>query len=96
MAQPLNLTIVSPEKVLFEGDVSYISVPGQAGSFGVLVDHAPLMAALKAGTFEVRPLVGKSFQFTTTRPGFFEVIMNKASIILDADDTKTLLTVGTA
>jgi F-type H+-transporting ATPase subunit epsilon len=87
MAEPLHLTIVSPEKVLFDGDVKYLHVPGGGGFFGVLVDHVPLLASLKPGPFEIRPLAGAAFKFTTTSPGFFEVVKNKASILLDAADT---------
>ena len=87
MANILQLTVVSPEKVLFNGDIKYLYAPGGAGFFGVLVDHAPLIASLKAGSFEIRPLTGEPIIFTTTHPGFFEVVKNKASILLDAADT---------
>jgi F-type H+-transporting ATPase subunit epsilon len=87
MAQVLQLTIVTPERVLFLGDVKYIHAPGGAGYFGVLVDHAPMLASLQAGSFEIRPVSGAPVKFQTTRPGFFEVFKNKASILLDAADT---------
>ena len=90
MADLLHLTIVSPEKVLFEGDVKYLHVPGGAGSFGVLVDHVPLLASLKPGLFEIRPVSGEPLKFSTTCPGFFEVVKNRASILLDALDTGVL------
>ena len=90
MANLLHLTVVSPEKVLFAGDVKYIHVPGGAGFFGVLVDHVPMLASLKPGPFEIRPVSGESLKFSTTRPGFFEVVKNRASILLDALDTGVL------
>ncbi len=87
MANILQLTIVTPEKVLFQGDVKYIHAPGGAGHFGVLVDHAPMLASLQPGSFEIRPVSGDSIKFKTSHPGFFEVIKNKVSILLDAADT---------
>lgn len=90
MAKQLLLTIITPERVLFEREVWYLSVPGGAGFMGVLVDHAPLISSLKAGDFEVRPASGEPFRFTTTRPGFFEVFNNRAAILLDAADSQIL------
>ena len=46
----LQLNIISPEKKLFSGRVTSINLPGIAGNFGVLADHAPLVSALKQGT----------------------------------------------
>ena len=37
--QILQLTIVSPEHILFEGDVQLVTLPGTLGSFTVLPDH---------------------------------------------------------
>jgi F-type H+-transporting ATPase subunit epsilon len=43
------LKIISPERVVFQGDVESVTLPGAMGLFMVLKDHAPLVAALKAG-----------------------------------------------
>jgi F-type H+-transporting ATPase subunit epsilon len=87
MANILQLTVVTPEKVLFNGEVKYLYAPGGAGFFGVLVDHAPMIASLKAGPFEIRTTTGNTIKFNTIHPGFFEIVKNKASILLDAADT---------
>jgi len=89
MPNTLHLTVVTPEKVLFDGDVNYLHVPGSAGFFGVLVDHASTLASLQPGPFEIRPVAGDPVKFQTTCPGFFEVVKNKASILLDAADTRS-------
>ena len=41
--------LVSPERLLFTGDVESVVVPGTEGEFTVLKDHAPLMSTLKPG-----------------------------------------------
>lgn len=46
----LHLTISSPEKELFDGEIKVITLPGTAGSFNVLPNHAPIVSTLKKGT----------------------------------------------
>lgn len=44
--------LVSPEKIVFSGDVEAVVVPGVEGEFTVLKDHAPTLALLKPGIIE--------------------------------------------
>src|SRR5260221_10371097 len=44
-----HFDLVSPEKVLFSGEVSQVDVPGSEGDFGVLAAHAPLVTTLRPG-----------------------------------------------
>jgi F-type H+-transporting ATPase subunit epsilon len=44
-----HLDLVSPEKLLFAGEVEQVDVPGSEGDFGVLAGHAPLIATLRPG-----------------------------------------------
>ena len=43
----LHLTIVSPEKVVFKGEVESVLVPGTLGDFEILTDHAPIISSLE-------------------------------------------------
>jgi F-type H+-transporting ATPase subunit epsilon len=45
--------LVSPEKLLFTGEVEAVVVPGTEGEFTVLKDHAPVMSVLKPGIVEI-------------------------------------------
>lgn len=47
------LEIVSPESVLFKGEVNAVSLPGVDGSFQILNNHAPIVSILKKGTVAV-------------------------------------------
>jgi F-type H+-transporting ATPase subunit epsilon len=49
----MKLEIITPDKKLFEGNVKSAVFPGSEGSFGVLNNHAPMIATLKAGTIEL-------------------------------------------
>jgi F-type H+-transporting ATPase subunit epsilon len=44
-----HVSIVSPEKLLFAGQVDQVDLPGAEGDFGVLAGHAPIVAALRPG-----------------------------------------------
>jgi len=44
-----HFDLVSPEKLLFSGEVEQVDVPGSEGDFGVLAGHAPLMTTLRPG-----------------------------------------------
>ncbi len=44
-----TLELVSPEQLLFTGEVESVVVPGSEGEFTVLKDHAPMMSTLKPG-----------------------------------------------
>src|SRR5208282_4505356 len=45
----LHLEFVSPESVLFSGDVDQVDLPGAEGDMGILAGHAPLVTALRPG-----------------------------------------------
>lgn len=45
----MNLKVVSPERELFNGEVSLVTLPGTVGRFTVLEHHAPLISTLDPG-----------------------------------------------
>ncbi|NEQ49475.1 MAG: F0F1 ATP synthase subunit epsilon [Leptolyngbya sp. SIO3F4] len=47
------LEVLTPEKLLYRGEVQHVQMPGLDGSFGLLNNHAPMIATLKAGTVTV-------------------------------------------
>lgn len=44
-----QVSLVSPEKLLFAGQVDQVDLPGAGGDFGVLAGHAPVVAMLRPG-----------------------------------------------
>jgi F-type H+-transporting ATPase subunit epsilon len=45
--------LVSPERLIFTGDVDQVDVPGEEGEFGVFAGHAPYVATLKPGVLTI-------------------------------------------
>jgi F-type H+-transporting ATPase subunit epsilon len=78
-----KLSAVTPEKVVFEQDVSSIIAPGIEGYLGVLTNHAPIITPLTAGRFEVKDASGKHTEYFISG-GFLEVSNNVATILADA------------
>lgn len=50
----MNLEILTPDKLVFEGEVNSISLPGTLGSFEILNHHAPIISTLEDGKLIVR------------------------------------------
>jgi F-type H+-transporting ATPase subunit epsilon len=48
-----HFDLVSPEKMVFSGNVEQVDVPGTEGDFGVLAHHAPLIAMLRPGILTI-------------------------------------------
>ena len=83
MAATFQLSILTPERSVFEGEVEYVEVPGSEGYLGVLAQHAALITALAPGTLTVRKPDGAEVRWAVTG-GFFEVGSNRATVLADA------------
>ena len=66
-----HFELVSPERLLFAGEVSQVDVPGEEGEFGVLAGHAPYIATLKPGLLTIHG--NGAPQRIVVRGGFAEV-----------------------
>lgn len=83
MPGTFNLQIVTPEREVFNREVELVRLPGMAGSFGVLRNHAPLIAALEPGEVEVQGTDTGDHIFAIGG-GFFQVANNQAILLADS------------
>ena len=67
-----HFELVSPERLLFSGNVEAVVVPGAEGAFTVLQNHAPVMTVLKPGIVEVDETASKKARLFV-RGGFADV-----------------------
>src|SRR5215204_1825356 len=81
-----HFDLVSPEKLLFSGEVDQVDVPGAEGDFGVLAGHAPTVAALRPGIMTV--FVNGEAQRMVVLGGFAEVSADgKLTVLADLADS---------
>jgi F-type H+-transporting ATPase subunit epsilon len=74
--------LVSPERLLFSGEVEAVVVPGSEGEFTVLKDHAPLMSVLKPGIVEIDETAAKKTKLFV-RGGFADVSPRGLTILAE-------------
>jgi F-type H+-transporting ATPase subunit epsilon len=85
----LHFELVSPEKLLFSGDVNQVDIPGAEGDFGVLEGHAPTVATLRPGIVTVHAPGGSTR--IVVLGGFAEVSASGLTILADvAEDAATM------
>ena len=73
--------LVSPERLLFSGEVRSVIVPGAEGEFTVLENHAPLMSTLKPGIVTVE--TGSSTRRLFVRGGLADVAPTGLTILAE-------------
>jgi F-type H+-transporting ATPase subunit epsilon len=78
----MKLEIITPDKKLFEGTVKSAIFPGSEGSFGVLNNHAAMIATLKAGKVELIEENNNKLEFLV-KGGVVEVKKNSVTVLAE-------------
>ena len=79
----LEVSLVTPDGSVFDGEAEMLIVPGADGEIGVLARHAPLVALLKAGSTRVHVRRGQEVREFATGPGFFKIEQDRALALVD-------------
>jgi F-type H+-transporting ATPase subunit epsilon len=78
-----HFELVSPEKLLYSGEVEAVVVPGSEGLFTVLKDHAPVMSLVKPGIVEIFASLTKAPERLVVRGGFADVAPSGLTLLAD-------------
>jgi F-type H+-transporting ATPase subunit epsilon len=78
----MRLEILTPDKTVFEGEVSSVTLPGTLGAFEILKDHAPIISTLEDGKITVRGN-NKTEEAFLIKGGVVEVLDNKIMVLAD-------------
>jgi F-type H+-transporting ATPase subunit epsilon len=77
----MTLEILTPDKKVFQGEVTAVTVPGTVGSFQILKDHAPIISTLEDGPVIIRSLANE--QTFVIKGGVVEVLNNKIIVLAE-------------
>lgn len=80
---PINLEIVTVERLLYSDDVDMVVAPGIEGVLGILPDHTPLLTALDHGELIVRKEGEEELSFAVSG-GYIDVQPHKVTVLADA------------
>jgi len=78
----MTLDILTPEKIIFSGEITLVKVPGANGSFEVMENHAPIISSLSKGELKINPKEKEAILYNI-EGGVVEVINNKVIILVE-------------
>lgn len=81
----MHVSVVSPERVLFEGEADAVVAPAFDGLVGILPRHAPFLTLLGDGRLTVRQK-GQDRAFLVSQ-GFLQVLADRVKLVADRADT---------
>jgi F-type H+-transporting ATPase subunit epsilon len=87
MAGPIQIEIVTPEKIVVQDEAQIVMAPGVMGEFGVLIGHTPFLTALKTGPVHYTDAQGAE-HFVFVSGGFAEALPNKVTILAESAERR--------
>jgi F-type H+-transporting ATPase subunit epsilon len=81
---PIQLEIVTPERLVYEDEVDSVNVPGVEGELGILPHHAPLVSTLGYGELRIRK--GGAEESFAIVGGFVQVRPDKVVVMAETAD----------
>ncbi len=95
MAREFNLSVVAPDRTVFDDKVESVVLPGVEGYLGVLAGHEPMIVALRPGILEYK-VNGGQRHYVTMSGGFGEVTADKVVVLAENAMRSTEIDVSVA
>jgi len=83
MDNKFHLTIITPDREFFLGDVVEVNCEGNEGHFGVLSNHSPMISSIIPTITTFKDVEGKQYTAFTS-DGVFKVSNNKAILLCNS------------
>ncbi|MDH3743881.1 MAG: ATP synthase F1 subunit epsilon [Acidobacteriota bacterium] len=80
-AKSFYVSVVTPEKAVFEGDARFVAVPAHDGELGFMRNRAAILAKLDVGRLRIDTEAGEETFFVDG--GFVEMIDNQLTILTE-------------
>ena len=77
----MNIAVLSPDKEIFNGEITSVKVPGLGGQFEILKGHAAIVSSLGEGTVRIIKQGGEKMTFGIEK-GFVEVLNDEVSLLV--------------
>ncbi len=77
----MNISVLTPDNPVFEGEITSVKVPGVSGEFEILNNHAAIVSALEEGKVRIIKSDGDTMTFGIQK-GFIEVLNNEISLLV--------------
>jgi len=84
VSDSLKVSVISPERVLYEGTARGVIAPAFDGEIGILPMHAPLMTLLGRGTLRVDTAGGE--QRFQVNGGFLQIVDDSVRVVTEQAD----------
>jgi F-type H+-transporting ATPase subunit epsilon len=81
---PIQLEIVTPERLAYSDTVDSVQLPGSEGELGVLPHHAPLVSTLGVGELRIRK--GGAEESFAIVGGFLQVRPDRVVVMAETAD----------
>src|SRR5436309_9066690 len=93
--KPFRLQIITPIRVIFQGEATSVSAPGTQGGFQILHSHAPFISTIEVGELKVKDKNGRDL-FYATSGGFVEVRENNVVLLAETAEPSSEIDVQRA
>lgn len=95
MSKTFHVEIVSPQRMVYQGEAESVTLPGAMAPFQVLVNHAPILTELEVGDIKIVDAAGHELHVAVSG-GFAEVKSNKMTVLAEAAEAATEIDVKRA
>ncbi|MCI0435437.1 MAG: F0F1 ATP synthase subunit epsilon [Gemmatimonadetes bacterium] len=79
MADSLKVSVISPERTIFEGEADQVVAPAWDGEMGILRGHAPMLVLLGKGSLRIRTSAGE--QRYAVEGGFLQIVDDVVTVL---------------
>lgn len=78
----IRVSVISPERTLYEGEAEGVVAPAFDGEVGILTGHAPMMTLLGRGVLRLKGGAGAATRFQV-EGGFLQVVDNQVRVVTE-------------
>lgn len=79
----IHVDVVSAEELIFSGEATLVSLPGEVGELGILPRHTPLITRIKPGAVRIQRADNNEEEFVFVAGGILEVQPHCVTVLAD-------------